>query len=254
MTALLAHQLRFDLLTARRNRRTQFFSIALPLLLLVTFAGLFGTDTVTVAGGASTAANRASVPGIMGLAILTSSFIALLMSVVAQRQAGVLKRRRATPVPAAILIVSRAASVMVTSLAACLLLLLVADVAYGLAPPSGWIAPVLLSVILGSLCFSGIGFAVSAFVKSADSAGPIVQVILLPLQMISGVYFPASELPGWLHTIANIFPLAHLVDALQHAFLATGASVAWGDLAVMAAWAVGGAAIAARTFRWLPAT
>jgi ABC-2 type transport system permease protein len=254
MTALLAHQLRFDMLAARRNRRTQFFAIVLPLLLLVTFAGLFGTDTVQVAGGADTAANRASVPGIMGLAILTSSFIALLMGVVSQRQAGVLKRRRATPVPAAILVVSRAVSAMVTSLAACLLLLLVADVAYGLAPPSGWVAPVLLSVVVGSLCLSGIAYAVSSFVATADSSGPVVQVILLPLQMISGIYFPSSALPDWLRTVADVFPLAHLVDALQHAFLATGAGVAWGDLAVMAAWAVGGAAVAARTFRWLPPT
>ena len=100
---LLLHQLRFDLLAIRRNRRAQFFILALPVLLLVTFAGLFGTDAVEVAGQ-DVAANRASVPGIMGLAVLTSSFMSLAMSVVSQREAGILKRRRATPVPAAILV------------------------------------------------------------------------------------------------------------------------------------------------------
>ena len=67
---LFLHQLRFDLLAMRRNRRSQFFILLLPLLLLVTFAGLFGTDAVEVAGQ-QVAANRASVPGIMGLAVLT---------------------------------------------------------------------------------------------------------------------------------------------------------------------------------------
>jgi len=78
---LFLHQLRFDLLTMRRNRRSQFFILLLPLLLLAAFAGLYGTATVEVAGH-HVAANRASVPGVMSLAVLTGSFMALVMTVV----------------------------------------------------------------------------------------------------------------------------------------------------------------------------
>jgi len=70
MTALLAHQLRFDLLALRRNRRMQMFGLALPLVLLVCFAGLFDSTPVEVAGE-MVPADRASVPGILGLAVLT---------------------------------------------------------------------------------------------------------------------------------------------------------------------------------------
>ena len=62
-------------------------SSLLPLILLVAFVGLFGTDTVEVAGQ-QVEANRASVPGVMGLAVLTSSFMALVMAVVSQREDG----------------------------------------------------------------------------------------------------------------------------------------------------------------------
>ena len=62
---------------------------------------------------------------------------------------------------------------------------------------------------------------------------------MLPLQLISGIYFPASQLPDWLHTVASLFPLVHLTNALQHAFLPGGATIAWADLGVMALWAVG---------------
>ena len=248
---LLLHQLRFDLLSIRRNRRAQFFIVALPVLLLVTFAGLFGTDAVEVAGQ-DVAANRASVPGIMGLAVLTSSFMALAMAVVSQREAGILKRRRATPVPAAILIVSRALTATVSSVAACGLLVLVADTAFGIEPPPGGLLPALLAVVTGSLCFAACGYAVAAAVKNAESAQPLMQAMLLPLQMISGIYFPTSALPEWLNHVANAFPLAHLTSALQHAWLPSGATVAWGDLGVMALWAVGAAYVAARRFRWLP--
>jgi ABC-2 type transport system permease protein len=253
MTQLLfLHQLRFDLLSIRRNRRAQFFLLLLPLLLLVTFAGLFGTAAVEVAG-ANVPANRASVPGIMGLAVLTSSFMALVLNVVSQREAGILKRRRATPVPAAVLVLSRAVTAMLSSVAACGLMVAVAAAALGIEPPPGGLAPALLAVVAGSLCFACCGYAIAAVVTNADSAQPILQFIMLPLQMISGIYFPMSQLPAWLGHVANAFPLAHLTDALQHAWLPSGATVAWGDLGIMALWAVAAAVVAARRFKWLPA-
>jgi ABC-2 type transport system permease protein len=248
---LVLHQLRFDLLTLRRNRRAQFFVLALPLLLLVTFAGLFGTEAVEVAGQ-SVAANRASVPGIMGLAVLTSSFAALTQAVVAQREAGILKRRRATPVPAAVLVVSRALAATVSALAACGLLVLVAGAAYGIDTPAGGVGALALTICAGSLCFACCGFAVAAAVRNADSAQPMLQVLMLPLQMISGVYFPISQLPEWLQHVAYVFPLAHLTDALQLAWLPSGPELAWGDLGVLALWAAGAAFVAARRFHWLP--
>jgi ABC-2 type transport system permease protein len=252
MTQLLfLHQLRFDMLSIRRNRRAQFFIILLPLLLLVTFAGLFGTDAVEVAGH-QVAANRASVPGIMGLAVLTSSLMALVLSVVSQREAGILKRRRATPVPAAVLVLSRAVTATLSSVAACGLMVFVADAAFDIPPPPGGLGPALLAVVVGSLCFACCGYAIAAMVTSADSAQPILQVVMLPLQMISGIYFPASQLPDWLQHVANAFPLAHLTDALQHAWLPSGATVAWEDIGIMALWGVAAAFVAARRFKWLP--
>ena len=248
---ILFHQLRFDMLSMRRNRRAQFFILALPVLLLVTFAGLFGTDAVEVAGH-DVAANRASVPGIMGLAVLTSSFMALVLAVVGQRESGILKRRRATPVPAAVLIVSRALTATISSVAACALLVAVAAGAFGIDPPPGGLLPALLAVVAGSLCFACCGYAIAATVKNAESAQPLLQALMLPLQMISGIYFPISGLPDWLQHVANAFPLAHLTTALQHAWLPTGAEFAWGDLGIMALWAAGAAFVAARRFQWLP--
>jgi ABC-2 type transport system permease protein len=248
---LLLHQLRFDLLSMRRNRRAQMFILVLPVLLLVTFAGLFGTSAVEVAGQ-DVAANRASVPGIMGLSVLTASFMALAIAVINQRETGILKRRRATPVPAAVLVVSRTLTAMLSSLAACALLVVVAAAGFGIDPPPGGVLPALLAVIVGSLCFASCAYAISASVKNAESAQPLMQAVLLPLQMISGIYFPISQLPDWLQHVANAFPLAHLTNALQHAWLPTGAQIAWGDLGVMALWAAGAAFVAARRFKWLP--
>jgi ABC-2 type transport system permease protein len=252
MTAtLVLHQLRFDVIAALRNRRTVFLSIALPVLLLVVLTGLYAdSDRVTVIGQ-TVDAQRAFVPGIMALAVLTSSFMSLLMTVAGQREAGVLKRRRATPVPPIALILGRALTATGISIVAVVVMLVIADAGYDISPPPGFELPMLLGVVCGSLCFAACGYAVAGLVTSPESAGPIVQVILLPLQLISGVYFPASGLPDWLHTVASIFPLVHITEALQHGML-PHPSIPWGDLGVMAIWFVGAAAIAIKTFRWLP--
>jgi ABC-2 type transport system permease protein len=249
--SLLFHQLRYDVLAMRRNRRSQFFIVLLPLLLLSVFVGLYGTDTVEVAGH-QVEANRASVPGVMSLAVLTGSFMALAMTVVNQREAGILKRRRASPVPAAVLVLSRVLTATLSSLAAVAVMVVVADAAFGIDPPPGGLLPALLAVLVGSLCFACCGYAVASLVTSAESAQPILQVTMLPLQLLSGLYFPMSQLPDWLQHVANAFPLAHLTDALQHAWLPTGATVDWGDLGIMALWGVAMAFVAARRFKWLP--
>jgi ABC-2 type transport system permease protein len=253
MTAtLVMHQLRFDVLASLRNRRVVFLSIALPVLLLVVLTGLYGDSPNVEAIGREVSAERAFVPGIMALAVLTSSFMTLLMTVTGQRQAGVLKRRRATPVPAIVLILGRTLTATAISIAAVSVMLVIADAAYDIAPPAGFELPMLLGVVVGSVCFACCGYALAGLVTSPESAGPIVQVVLLPLQLISGVYFPTDGLPDWLQTVASVFPLVHVTQALQHGML-PDPSIAWGDLGVMALWAVGAAAVAVRTFRWLPA-
>ena len=109
MTTAVAHQFRYDLRALLRNRQAQFFTLALPVMFLVIFASVFGGpgQTVAVAGGRIDA-GVSYVPGIMTLGIISAAFINLVISVTAQRESGVLKRRRATPVPAAALIGGRA--------------------------------------------------------------------------------------------------------------------------------------------------
>ena len=137
----------------------------------------------------------------MGLAVLTSSFMALVMTVVTQRQLGVLKRRRSTPCPAWVLVSSRALAATFSSVVACAVMTAVVALgAYGLRPRvRAALVAALLAVVAGSLCFASVAFLVaSTFVSSPEAAQPLLQLVMLPLQLISGIYFPASQLPGWL--------------------------------------------------------
>ncbi len=77
--------------------------------------------------------------------------------------------------------------------------------------------------------------------------------LTLPLSFISGVYIPWSQLPSVLQHVPQAFPLQHLVAALGRGFLPGTHGVAWGDLAILAAWGAAGLIVALARFRWTPA-
>lgn len=249
------HQFRYDLRALLRNRQAQFFTFALPVMFLVIFASVFGGhgNTVKVAGGRIDA-SVSYVPQIMTLGIIAAAFVNLVISVTAQRESGVLKRRRATPVPAAALIASRALTTVVVALGTSLMLLAIGWGAFGAHLRPGTVPALALTVIVGTVTFCSLGFALASVIHDQDAAQPVTQAVMLPLYFISGVFVAASALPRWLLDIAAIFPVRHLASALLTTYNphTHGAGVAWADLAVLAAWGVGGFVVALRRFNWTP--
>jgi ABC-2 type transport system permease protein len=250
--ALAVHQARYDLLGFLRNRQARFFTLILPLIFLVIFVSVFGNNTV---GPDHIKVSTYYVPGISALAIIAASFVNLVITITAQRESGVLKRRRATPVPAWVLIAGRTVTAMAVSLVVMTVLLVVGRVAYGVTLPTATIPGVVVTAIVGSATFCVLGYALSTAIDSADSAQPMVQAIMLPLYFISGIFIPNPNLPSWLQHVAKVFPVEHLADALHHAYdpAVHGTGFVWSDLAVLGVWAAVGLAVALRRFAWAPA-
>jgi ABC-2 type transport system permease protein len=94
----------------------------------------------------------------------------------------------------------------------------------------------------------------SAFIPNEDTAPAITNVTVLPLYFISGVFFPIQDAPHWLQTVAGIFPIKHLADALLAAFdpARAGPAINWGALAFVAGWGLVALIVALRRFRWSP--
>jgi len=249
--SLVLHQARYDLTGFLRNRQARFFTLVLPLLFLVIFVGVFGNDTVRSTG---VKASTYYVPGISALGLIAASFVNLVISITAQREAGILKRRHATPVRAWVLIAGRALVAIAVSLVVMSVLLGVGRFAYGVHLPTSTIPGIAISAIAGSLTFCVLGYALSTLIHSEDAAQPMVQAIMLPLYFISGVFIPNVNLPSWMRHVAELFPVQHLADALHHAYdpATHGVGIVWADLAVLAAWAAVGLAVALRRFSWTP--
>jgi ABC-2 type transport system permease protein len=250
---LIAHESGADLRCFRRNIQSVFFTLVLPVLFLVILASIFRNATVEVPGG-TMQESVYYVPGIIAFGLIAAAFSNLTVTVVRNRESGIYKRRRATPLPASAVIAGRALVAVLTALAITVVLLVIGWAAYGANIPSRTAPAFVLDVITGAIAFCCLGFAVASLISNVDAAQPVVQAIVLPLSFISGVFIPTSVLPSWLAGIGKVFPVEHLVAALLAAYNphTTGSGMRWGDLAVLVAWGAAGLIIATRRFRWLP--
>ena len=251
---MIAHQVRFDLLALRRNKRARFFTVAFPIVLLVIFAGMFGGDH-TVVNGVRVKTSVFYVPAIMTMSIITTCFIALVTAVVSERSLGVLKRRRATPVPPWALIAGRVLSCTALSIVVLVVMLVVARAAYHVGLPGKGIPALLVAVILGATTFAALGYALAGVMDSVETAQPAIQLGTLPLYIISGIWVPTASLSHGLRSVSKVFPVEHLSSLLHTAYVpgSTAGHIAAGDVLVLLAWAIGAIAFAARRFSWLPA-
>jgi ABC-2 type transport system permease protein len=250
--ALVAHQVRYNLLSLTRSRQGGVVAaIGFPVIFLVLFVGVFGNHTV---GAGHVKAATYYVLGIAALAVVVASFANLVTALVSQRESGILRRRRATPVPAQVLIAAQAVTTLLVSLAGVAVLLGLGRLAYGVTLHAAAVPGVLLATVVGSVACSCLAYALSTAIGSVDSAAPTVQAVSLPLYFISGVFIPNADLPGWLQQVAKAFPVQHLADGLHHAFdpAVRGSAVPWTDLAVLAAWGAVGLAVALGRFSWSP--
>jgi ABC-2 type transport system permease protein len=108
--------------------------------------------------------------------------------------------------------------------------------------------------VVGIVSFCCVGFLMTLPVRSEQSAPALTQALVLPLQFMSGVFFPRGTVPEWMLDVAALFPIKHLVDAMFVVFdpRHTGSRFAGGNLLVLAAWGLVSLVLAARYFRWTP--
>ena len=250
---LVTHQLRADLRCFSRNKESVFWTLALPVMFLAIFGSVFQHQNVAVPGGRIDEPVY-YVPGIITYGLIAATFSNIVTSVVRYREAGIYKRRRATPVPAGAVIAARSLVAGLSALAITAVLLAIGWAAFG-AHISGRTGLVfVLDIMVGAVVFCCLGFAVASVVKNTDAALPIVLAITLPLCFISGVFIPALELPHWLIDVGKVFPVHALTDALLSAYNphTVGSGLNWADLAVLVAWGVAGLVTATSRFSWLP--
>ncbi len=248
--AFTLRQVRFENRSFWRNPAAAFFTVAFPLMFLVIFNLIFGSED-TGPPGQRVSGSTFYVPAIAAFSVITACYTNTAISVSFSRDLGVLKRIRGTPLPAAAYLVGR---VVHASLLALLLVTIVSFAGalfYDVDLPTNTLPAFLVTLLVGAAAFCSLGLAVTAAIPNADAAPAVVNASILPLLFISDVFIPLQDAPAWLVTVAKVFPIWHYAHAMLDVFDPFEIFAA-GNLLVVVAWGVVSIALAARFFSWEP--
>ena len=246
---LVFWQIRYEQRAYWRNRGRGIFTFVFPIMFLVIFASLDKGQTIASRG--NIAFNDFFVPGILAYGIIATTFVNLAIGTAILRDQGILKRMQGTPLPRWAYVLARIGSASIVMLMMTAVVLGLGVAAYGLHVRAATVPGLIVSLVLGTACFTTIGIGITQFIPNAEAGPVVVNLAVLPLTFISNIWFPIDSLPQWLKTIAGIFPIKALASCLEYVFdpRKHGAGFDGHDLLVLAIWTVIGIFLMIRFLR-----
>jgi ABC-type multidrug transport system permease subunit len=190
------------------------------------------------------------IPGLIGMNLMSGSMWGIGWVIVNMRVRKLLKRLLATPVRRRDLLLAQAISRVASLPLEVASILVFARLAFGVRVAGSVVAVGLVSLV-GALAFAGMAILVASRAQNTETVSGLMNLVMLPMFVLSGVFFSASHFPEGLQPLIGALPLTALNDGLR-AVMVDGASLAGvaGPLAVRAAWGVGSFAVGLRIFRW----
>lgn len=250
---MLATQTRAQLTVLRRIPVALFFTVVLPLIMLVMFNALFG-DVEVDTGTGPWPLSQFYVASLAALTVVSGTFTNLVNMIPYRRQDGIMKRWRGSPLPRWIYLGGFVGSGVILALVSLIVMIVLGVVAYGTEIDAAKLPAALVTFVVGVMAFSALGVAVAGLVRNPDAAPAVANAIVLPLSFVSDVFVAIEARPAWMTVVGDVFPLRPFVLSMQAAFNpAVEAPAFQGDrLAVVALWGLLGVVLAAKTFKWEP--
>ena len=229
-----------------RNRTRAFFSFGMPVMLLLLFGALNSGGRIQELGNIPYV--TFFLPGILAYGIVITQFVNMAGGIAIQRDNGLLKRMRGTPLPGWAYVAGRLGSTALVSVVMTVVMLVIGRVGFDVHLRAAAVPAVVVTVLLGAATFAALGMAAVMIIPNAEAAPVVANVLILPLSFISGIWYPLTGAPEWLVDVAKFFPLEHLANALHVAFDPLNHGSAWSgnDLFVLAIWLLVGARLAMR--------
>jgi ABC-2 type transport system permease protein len=245
---LFFHELRGQLRLYTRSKELAFFTFLLPLILFILLGSTYGDDTINGDRGANFLE-----AGMLGYGLVSTAFAGLAIFLVIRRESGILKRVRATPLPASVYLGAVLSSTLIAFAVNSVCMIAIGRGLFSVPLPDHWIS-LGLTLLLGACAFAALGLAMTAIVRSAEGASATVNAVYLPMSFISGSFFSPHSFPRFLRALADVLPLTYFIrltrDVMLHGHQLWDN---WGDVGVLVAWGAIGTLFAVWRFRWEPA-
>jgi ABC-2 type transport system permease protein len=226
-----------------RNGEQLLLAVVIPVIVLV--GGVSGAHHVGI--HFTSPAVDVFTPGVLALAILSTSFTSLAISTGFERRYGVIKRLGASPLPRSGLLAGKVGALLMVEVLQVVVIGVVGAL-LGWDPRAGVPAEqgAVLAFVLGTAAFAGLGLFVAGVLR-AEATLAAANLIYILLLAGGAVVLPGSSYGAFGHVTA-LLPSGALGDALRHALV--DGTTAWRDLAVLLAWTAIGTTLTARTFKW----
>jgi ABC-2 type transport system permease protein len=240
---MLRAQTVMELRLLARNGEQVLLTLVIPLLLLV--MGTRSDEIVDLGPGRPI---DIITPGVLALAVMSTSFTSLAIATGFERRYGVLKRLGASPLPRWGLMVGKIGAVLIIEVVQLLVLMLVARLVgwepRGDTAALGWLV---VLALLGTAAFGSLALLIAGTLR-AEATLAVANLVYVMLLVGGGLIVPLERYPGGTHRALELLPSGALGQGLRDAF--NGGSPGLLPVAVLLAWALGAGIVTARTFRW----
>jgi len=246
---LVFWQIRYEQRSYWRNRGRGILTFVFPLMFLVIFATLNKGARLHELGGLPY--DDFFVPGILAYAIIGTTYVNMAIGTAVLRDQGILKRMQGTPLPRWAYVAARIGATVLIVAAITIVTLALGAIAYGVNIRVSTLPGLIATLVLGTAAFTTLGIGITRFISNAEVAPVIVNLTILPLTFISGVWFPTTGTPKALNDVAGFFPIKPLANGLQYAFNphTAGAGFNATDLRGLAIWTAVGVWLMVRYLR-----
>jgi ABC-2 type transport system permease protein len=240
---MLRAQTVMELRLLARNGEQLLLTLVIPLLLLV--MGTRSDEIVDLGPGRPI---DIITPGVLALAVMSTSFTSLAIATGFERRYGVLKRLGASPLPRWGLMVGKIGAVLIIEVVQLIILILVARLVgwepRGDAAALGWLV---VLALLGTAAFGSLALLIAGTLR-AEATLAVANLVYVMLLVGGGLIVPLERYPGATHRALELLPSGALGQGLRDAF--NGGSPGLLPLVVLLVWALGAGVLTARTFRW----
>ncbi len=190
------------------------------------------------------------VPGLIGMGLMGGGLWGVGFAIVDLRIRKLLKRFVATPMRRSDFLWGLIISRMIFMIPEIVLMVACSWLFFGVSVYGSWLALIVV-ILTGAIQFSGIGLLVAARCKTIESASGLMNLVMLPMWTLCGIFFSWERFPESVHPLIRALPLTPLNDALR-AVMNEGASLfsLWPELLNMSLWGAGTFVLALVIFRW----
>ena len=241
--SMVLSQMRMELRLLARNGEQLLLTLVIPLLLLI-----MGTRAEAVVDLGPGRSIDILTPGVLALAVLSTSFTSLAIATGFERRYNVLKRLGASPLPRWGLLAGKIGAVLVVEAVQLSILAAVAQFV-GWRPQGGLAAVgwLLVLVLLGTAAFGALGLLIAGTLR-AEATLAVANLVYVVLLVGGGLLVPLTRYPGSTHRVLELLPSGALGEGLRAVF--AGQTPDTLALSVLAGWAVVAGALTSRSFAW----